>query len=230
MTEPKLVVPWPSTIRGDEVKSHKPAIADVGQMLAGKAAWLYEWATGASATPGTPPQCPRNPQGTYGHDHSGPPYGSAIRHPLYTRSAIWAGDTIWAVGSGTFERVASIRQGGTASSRTIKCEFFVRPFPVWIKDTPYSRGYVSVYLKEGKTLCTIKVSAWSDANPQQRETTLTNVLGSAATSPKQWDNLVYMDIVPGLNVGYVKFEMVSPTLTDPEILGISIAQIVNRKH
>ncbi len=57
------------------------AVARVIQAFVGSAAWLFEMVAGHSVSDDmqvTPP----NPQGEIGIDYSGPPWGSAIKHPI----------------------------------------------------------------------------------------------------------------------------------------------------
>lgn len=56
--------------------------AELARGLAGKARWLNELVDGQSAVAGEPPVTPPNPQGLVGIDCSGPPWGSAWRHPV----------------------------------------------------------------------------------------------------------------------------------------------------
>lgn len=59
-----------------------PAYATAARSLAGRATELYEFATGQSSATGEPPITPPNPQGMTGWDLSGPPWGSALLHPV----------------------------------------------------------------------------------------------------------------------------------------------------
>lgn len=63
-------------------KSEAPAYAEVARSLAGRAAELYEFASGSAAATGEQPLTRPNPQGLTGWDLSGPPWGSAILHPV----------------------------------------------------------------------------------------------------------------------------------------------------
>jgi hypothetical protein len=63
-------------------KSEAPAYAETARSLAGRTAELYELASGAPAASGEPSLTPTNPQGLTGWDLSGPPWGSAILHPV----------------------------------------------------------------------------------------------------------------------------------------------------
>jgi hypothetical protein len=73
---------WPHSLATATVDNQSPAVAETARILAGRARWLYEMATGESADAAEDPIIPRNPQGLYGVDHSGPPYGVALQHPI----------------------------------------------------------------------------------------------------------------------------------------------------
>lgn len=68
----------------DAFQSEAPAYAEVARSLAGRAAELYELASGSPAATGEAPLTRQNPQGLTGWDLSGPPWGSAILHPVVT--------------------------------------------------------------------------------------------------------------------------------------------------
>lgn len=73
---------WPHSLDTAQVDNLSPAVAETGRILAGRARWLYEMATGESAVSTEAPYVPVNPQGLYGVDHSGPPYGVALQHAI----------------------------------------------------------------------------------------------------------------------------------------------------
>lgn len=66
----------------DAFQSEAPAYAEVARSLAGRAAELYELASGSPAAAGEGPLTRQNPQGLTGWDLSGPPWGSCILHPV----------------------------------------------------------------------------------------------------------------------------------------------------
>lgn len=59
-----------------------PALAETARSLAGRAHELYELATGSPIVAGEPAITRPNPQGLIGWDLSGPPWGSALTHPV----------------------------------------------------------------------------------------------------------------------------------------------------
>ncbi len=65
-----------------DIRSEARAGTEVVRQLAGKARALYELAAGESAVADESPYTSKNPQGETGADLSGPPWGSAIRHPI----------------------------------------------------------------------------------------------------------------------------------------------------
>jgi hypothetical protein len=67
-------------------KSEALAHASIPVSLAGRARGLYELSAGTNPFPNESPATPFNPQGNLGHDHSGPPWGSAFLHPIATFS------------------------------------------------------------------------------------------------------------------------------------------------
>lgn len=56
--------------------------AEIARSIVGRTRVNYEVLTGTNPFTDEQPASPRNPQGTLGHDHSGPPWGSAFLHPV----------------------------------------------------------------------------------------------------------------------------------------------------
>jgi len=59
-------------------RGHAPAYSETAQSLVGRPRVAWELAHGASAVPGETPSIPLNPQGQYGVDMSGPPFGPCL--------------------------------------------------------------------------------------------------------------------------------------------------------
>lgn len=78
----KVGASWPHALDTGAVDNLSPGVSETARKLAGRARWLYEMATGESGDSSESPIVPVNPQGLYGVDHSGPPYGVALRHPI----------------------------------------------------------------------------------------------------------------------------------------------------
>ena len=85
MTTSRIYSTTPLT--APEVAAHAAARIEVPQSLAGRARYLWEMATGASAVDSEQAQVPVNPQGLLGFDMSGPPFGPCLLLPV----AWWEG-------------------------------------------------------------------------------------------------------------------------------------------
>jgi hypothetical protein len=59
-------------------RGHAPTYSETAQSLVGRPRVAWELAHGASAVPGETPSIPLNPQGQYGVDMSGPPFGPCL--------------------------------------------------------------------------------------------------------------------------------------------------------
>jgi hypothetical protein len=59
-------------------RGHAPTYSETAQSLVGRPRVAWELAHGASAVPGETPAIPLNPQGQYGVDMSGPPFGPCL--------------------------------------------------------------------------------------------------------------------------------------------------------
>jgi len=77
----KIISPWPSALRDDEVCNNADANSEIFATLAGRNRWIQEMLTG-EFDGNEAPISPKNPQGQHGVDNSGPPYGPAIRHSV----------------------------------------------------------------------------------------------------------------------------------------------------
>ena len=80
--------PWPKALKEEETENWAPAKSEAFATLAGRNRWLNEFLRGEfyQDRSGSPvqeaPATPANPQGMTGLDHSGPPYGPALRHSV----------------------------------------------------------------------------------------------------------------------------------------------------
>ena len=114
------------------------AMATFVRSLAGGAAYLHELVSGravSSDSQVTPP----NPQGEIGVDLSGPPWGSAVRHPI-----AWCGGMLpsSAIGYGA----GAVLRAPAGQRGSITVVFWVRPFEALQSPgiAPYSIGVVSM--------------------------------------------------------------------------------------
>lgn len=115
------------------VDNLSPATELIAKSMAGRIRYLYELATGTAAhTDG--PGTPINPQGRLGIDHSGPPWGTAFPHPLWTAESTPPSGDIYGESP-----VVTVANGAI---RTIRARFIVRPFQPGDR-VPYSRAYLA---------------------------------------------------------------------------------------
>ncbi len=126
-----IVSTWPAALVDQQTQNNAPAGAELVQTLAGRARWLYEMATGGPAVDTEPAAVPRNPQGLVGHDHSGPPYGTAFRHLLFGCSG-GVVDATWSRSPAAFE----LPNGSTSA---FEQRVWIRPHAEQ-RGAPYSRG------------------------------------------------------------------------------------------
>tara|TARA_R110002051_G_scaffold58024_1_gene107049 strand:- start:14150 stop:14848 length:699 start_codon:yes stop_codon:yes gene_type:complete len=86
--------PWPRALKKEETENWAPAKSEAFATLAGRNRWLNEFLRGEFYTDRSgslaqeAPATPANPQGITGLDHSGPPYGPALRHSVAQYHAI----------------------------------------------------------------------------------------------------------------------------------------------
>ena len=209
-----------------QTRSHAPLDSEMVKALAGRSAGLYELATGDLAG-GTDeaPVAPLNPSGRVGHDHSGPPYGSAIQHPL------------WAIGSCQTASVFS-RDDGTNYydnsvvgitadiNPTLVCKFYCRPFPEY-EGSPYSRAYLSLTAIHGVSSGTLYADLWSADNPDDVQSASTTI-NDTAWPPTVWSPTgAYWRVRPGWNTHYLRLRSSNTNIV---VYSVSANQIVKRSH
>lgn len=212
------------------VRSQSPALAQVARALAGRARELWELSAGESAVDGEDAAIARNPQNLYGVDLSGPPWGSALRHPV-----------AWFSGR---EPTANVEQpdlddvGNVIVTATkpaiIRMRYWVRPFAT-LPDpaiAPYSRGCVALrhHRKTGASTPTLTIrgrnltlgQTWDTA----RSATFT---ASASEASEQFSNTFLVDQVPGWNE--VVFMVTTTTGGEEYVIdSLTIYNLVKRSH
>lgn len=199
------------------VATNAEARASTVRMIAGLSRYTYEMLTGRAATNGEPRCIPKNPQGEYGIDLSGPPYGSAVLHPLWTMGGMVASADV--VGEKTCAIITS------TASKAFAAKFWVRPFCQYAS-APYSRGYFA-----GLGACTaltnraFTVKLFTTGNGAAFRT---QSYTAATTADQAFDvGGAWVDLVPGWNSVTILCETASAGVS---ISGMSINQIVKRRH
>lgn len=221
----------------DAFYSESAARAEIIRSLAGRARVLYELATGQNPFPNEPAATRRNPNGDLGVNLSGPPWGSAILHPI-----AWIGGRPSTTGfQGERQVVASLGPGGTA---------IIGPWPImnrrfeqlpgegnggsgWVP--PYSRALIRFYANlnaAGTADLALSLASSDEFSPGGVKTETvtisgassilyTTTMGTGAYFPlssgpnKLWVGLENLDAAGGQNI---------------TITSICVAQVAKRSH
>lgn len=179
-------------------RSQAPANGRVLRSLAGRARARYEKATGFNPIAREPPATTRNPQNKLGHDHSGPPWGPCMLHPV----AYYGG--LWATSGMQGERIPTQVSEITASDpREVKAwMFWVPPFDALPAPLIAPRGRLFLYVlartNTGTSTLTVTLSNHYTRNPssptEEQESFALTTTESALTSTN-----LFIDCVPGYN-------------------------------
>lgn len=215
----KIYVPYPSALPDTLVKNHADGDAEIPLALAGKARHLFEMATGGPVEGDASPVVPTNPQSLYGHDHSGPPYGLALRHHLFGLDLFELASADW------MNEVRYLDFGPSGEKLVLEGHLWVKPFAP-VPDTPYSRGYVTVRARNtAATATTLTVRVRANTAPEK---TIACSM-SAATTIQEFRDQGYIDLIPGWNWIELTFESSSSVVTT-RLLGLDVNQVKDRSH
>lgn len=218
----RAIAGYPSSIPLSATKNEAIASSSVALALAGRNRWLYEMLTGGPCDGEEVPAVPRNPLGTYGIDASGPPWGTAIKHPIMATGAL-IDSTNWD---------SWPRQAYPVSPYS-KFEFdelvWVKPFAAQVEDTPYSRGYLVLVVDHnngggggGTVNATLRIPAQRGI-AEQTETIV------CSTTRTVKEPTAYIALQPGEN--RVKFSVESDDETNlVRVWGLSMCQVAKRSH
>lgn len=223
-----------------EAKAH----AEVIKSLAGRARHLYELATGQNPLSGADPPCtPVNPDGELGVNLSGPPWGSAILHPIAWIGGIKA-DIPNVVGSRPLTSMANADGSVTTGlppanpTRTIR-NWSVRSrryTPLDVEQgliSPYSRGYLAIRGWASAGTVEARIRVWQTGNDDNKRTdtvefsSTTEAMRSPTSSPALD---LYVDLAAdGRNE--INVEIRNNDTTDTlHISSIAILQVAKRSH
>ena len=194
-----------SSLRDADTKSTAPAHARVLQSLAGRVLYLAELIQGRIPVTLGRSATPINPQGRIGLDHSGPPFGSAWRHPLLTMGGCLA-DTS---GDCAGQRVVGVFS--SADALVIPLNLYVRPFAMRA-GAPYSRGMVTARVARVSGAGSVDYeivthSGGGTSNVPMRATSSTSSTTPTHTAP----TTIWFDLVPGHNALQLEFVTASAT-------------------
>ena len=209
----KIVSTYPSAIVDSELEHGKAADAEIPQILAGRARWLYEHATGG--VNGLTPKVTMNPQGFAGHDHSGPPYGTAFLHPV---TAICGNTTT----PSTVQFTRLPNQYAISSTNPLEWEamLWVRPHARGI-GVPYSRLQLSMRIKASAS-ATLTITYGSIA---QSNFSFTQAITTSETTYHFTSANRQLRCVPGFNRIYLRLSMTAESAT---LAGFAWSQVKPR--
>ena len=214
---------WPKALREQETRNWAAGKSDTFATLAGRNRWLNEFLRGEFATdrsgsmeseaPGVPP----NPQGMSGLDHSGPPYGSALRHTVAHYNSIKYGTT------DPLNDYRTIDVPVAGESVTFPIPFYNKPFAPH-STAPHSRGnfHVRIYNRSGTAgAVTFRIRSAGDT------TTLTTASCANNTTQSSFFNAANdrFNISSGLNVIHMEISRDNLSPTDFWVLAWDIGII-----
>jgi hypothetical protein len=182
----------------ERVRSQSVAAAEVIRSLAGRAAELYEYATGESCLTDHPPITPSNPQGLTGWDWSGPPWGSAVLHPI-----AWVSNTACSTGAFAPDITDQTerRFGLSYAPARIVMRAYIRPHDILPSPSvaPYSRVCVAIRTERisGTTTPTATIRAWNEALQTQDQAATASFTTTISESTQQFANNLKVPVRPG---------------------------------
>jgi hypothetical protein len=223
------------TLPDSAVRSQARGGVELAQQMAGKARELYELACGESAVEGEPPFTPANPQGEVGCDLSGPPWGSALLHPIFWWS--WLGDDTDVTQPDNDLIASSV--GGSHQPAVVRAAIWVRPFADVLPGggiAPYSRGIIWVrgHRSSGGGAAQLIGRARNVTLGQTSLTASAASAGATTSSTTEIDLFTsaddfFMKLRPGLNE--IELIFLCETLGNAiAIDSLSILQLAKRSH
>lgn len=195
-------VGWSGAMPDSQLRSEARGGVEIIRQVAGKALALFELTAGKPAIDGQR-FTPLNPQGEVGVDLSGPPWGSAHRHPI----AWWS----WLPNDTDVQQPARDPStsffSGILIPLVLRCSVWVRPHAPSSGSfiAPYSRGYLWVrgHRASGAVAASLAVRARNLTMGQdfQTEQTASSVTTTASTTAANLfaGTTAYVDLVPGRN-------------------------------
>jgi hypothetical protein len=221
MTTRLFASPYGARLRDERVGNYADADAEIPAVLAGRNRFLWEMATAGPAEPTGEMGIARNPQGLYGVDCSGPPYGSAMRHTLVAFSGRRS------VSGSSFTRAQHFEFGGTERRVLVfHSPVWVKAFPAHVQNTPYSRGYVTLRganTTTDPTTITLKLSSPAMPSP------LVETVTFPGTTVATYTLAGWLGLAPGRC--WVKIEVSSSSaIAESYLDSLSVSQIVKRGH
>lgn len=208
VTTANIVSPFPSTARASEVAGYARATGSMASLVIGKAQSLIEYATGGPPLGETGQLTEKNPQGLFGVDLSGPPWGPARLHNVANLSGYKGG---------TYSREDYFDANAVRVFR-----WFQKPFARG-NLAPYSRAYIGIIVKldsGGSVAASLTIR---DQNGNQKSIVTT----VASTTAAMILNGEYIDAVPGINKCTFRWE---PEDARAKLLSVCLYNLVPITH
>lgn len=217
-------------------KSEAQGIRELLQSLAGRARVAYELAAGTNPYAATePPASPYNPDHGLGHNHSGPPFGSAFRHPIATISRKKAS-------AGNIQMPASW-QAAPKIDNTF-AGFTIGPWVIWNRAfsrlpggsgmiPPYSRAYlrfIAHRLSSTPPTLTIAMRTLYADGSLIGNSEHTDSIVITSTSETGYTSSAYVDLYPGRNIVVIALSTTAAAANGIVVDSLSLNQIAKRSH
>ena len=176
-------------------KSKAPAYASTARALMGRISTLAELLQGRVPVTLGRRTTPPNPQRLIGIDHSGPPWGSAWRHPLLVVGGCqtdYSGDVVGQRVVGAFTITRPL---------IIPLRIYVRPHAQYF-GCPYSRGHLAFRAYRASGTGSLDIDIWArhgGSTARANGTTYTTSSGFTTTASEHAPTDIHCDLVPGYN-------------------------------
>lgn len=222
-------------LRDSAFKSEAAGKNDIARSLAGRARVVYELARGVNPFSGEPPATGKNPQGKHGHDHSGPPWGSAFLHPVAWWSSQKADATNLQQPKGPNLPPKSVSVG-SAVVRFGPWVIWNRPHASIIRSqhqvAPYSRLFLRVIAHRGAAGNQTLNATLSVINPIDGTATPNDdsVTVTSATPAGYLFSTGFLTVGGGRNIIQIEFSSPASAANGVTIDAIALCQIKKRFH
>ena len=217
----------------NRVRSQSAATAEVIRSLAGRAAELYELATGEPCLADHPPVTSKNPQGLTGWDWSGPPWGSAVLHSVAWMSTADASANVHAPDvTDQTERVFSGDGANVGRVAHISMRLWCRPHDLLPSPyvAPYSRVTVALraHRLTGGTTPVATCKVWNNALQTVDQAASQTFTTAATETTHQFGNTLKVPVQSGWNV--VQLELTTTGATSHYVDSVLLYISVKRSH
>lgn len=212
-------------------------LSEMINSLCGRARHLYELATGENPFPDEPAASQLNPDGRLGHNHRGPPWGSAFLHPVAWMVGMEPGANLTQPEPSTGGLGSEVRIIPADEDADILDWDVIVP---WYDDlapraaAPYSRLFLDFVarLASGAS-ASITIRAWSTEAVEAgrgmiREDDFT-ITSTSAQNHSSVGTDLWIDVLPGENRINIEIDN-NDAAGDVHIIALSLCQAVKSSH